>query len=214
MSGSSGIGEGVGTSPYPTQTERETTAFVQVNKGALAIVPDSIELVFTQFGGNIWKYQSGASRPTLAPLMTVRDTQSKKEDYEGIWKQYFEGLKDVLPPDIKAKLEANAQRSREDRDPSLAALNDVLRGAAKFLALVDFVNTPSAAAETRNEANVAIPSWAFEGLKTEGKAFVDAAKTYLETAGANSPDHDAISGTLNDLAGIINGMNKVPQGNK
>jgi len=210
MPGSPGIGDDVGTSPYPTITEREMTAFVAVNKSILAIVPDSIELVFTKFGGNVWKYQSAASRPTMAPLMTVRDTSASKGDYAGIWTEFLEALKNLMASDLQAKLEADALKPREDRDPSLVALGEVLKGAATFLAFLDLAAVPSSAAETRNERNVAIPSWAFAGLQTEGKAFLDAARSFLNTAGANSSDYDALNNVLNDLSGIIDGMDVVP----
>lgn len=202
------IGENFGSSPAPTPAQQEATAFVQITRNTLGLVPDSLQMAFTQLGTDVlWKYQSGSSRPILAPFVTVRTGIERKEEREDIWTQYFEGVKKALPPEIKAKLEANAERAREDRDPSLVALGDVLKGVASFLAAVELAGTPSAHAEIRAENNLNRSDIAFASLGTEGRAFVDSAKNILSGI-PSSPERDAVNGILSDLGGIMKGLGK------
>ena len=211
MSGS--IGDNFGSSPAPTTTQQETTAFVQNSKNSLGLVADSLEMAFTQLGTDgLWKYQSGSSRPSLAPFITIRTGIERKDEEEGIWKQYFEGVKKALPPEIRAKLEANAERAREDRDTSLVALGDVLKGVASFLATAELAGMLSANAEARSENNLNLSSNALESFRTEGKNFVEGARKLLNVISPS--DYDTINGILNDLGGIIEGLGKVPQENK
>lgn len=204
MSGN--IGDNFGASRLPTTTQQEATALVQQLKSSVGLVQDSLEISFTKLNEHLlWKYQSGSSRPILAPLITVRSGSERKEDDGGIWDQYFEGLKKALPPEIKAKLEVNSERARGDREASLVALGEVLKGVATFLATLEIVGKLT---EVKGEENLLLANHILSNLQVEGKAFINEAKNYLNVQAIDSADREVIVGVLQEFSGIIEGLRK------
>lgn len=150
---------GLGRPIVPEYRELEATAQTQVAKQGLAIVPNTLEIPFTQLGGNVWKYDANSSRPTLNQTLlqgvSVPDTQ--KEDPAE--QSTFEQLMDELPLQLSLKLKRDRKKERDERDPQLIILEKILQFFAKSLVYIDKVKSisrPSLAGSiSQNQAGIA-----------------------------------------------------------
>lgn len=196
-SASSGVGDDLGSTPYPSIREQETTAFVQVNRERLGIIQDSLEVVFTQFGGNIWKYETSADNPVLAPLVTVRGSQSKDSDQEGMWQAWFDNLLEQVPRDTKIKYLRDLQLPPENRNPAYGALGNALTGIAKFLTWMETTQpdnlTPAAQVDPKN-------------FVVASQSLFLSMKSHLEDLGPNDPDYDRLTNVITQAETLLRGM--------
>ena len=185
-----------------SQVERQTMPTVTLNKAMLAIVVDSLEVSFTRFGGNLWKYESGASRPVLAPLISTRSAISEKED-DTSWKGLFDQLVEGLPAEVAVRLAIENEKPKSERNEAYTALNNLLIGTAKALLWIESASKPSA-----NEASSAplISDIAGENMGLIGKEFLREAFNFLDSIGSNYVHHDKLSNNLKQMEVGFNRM--------
>lgn len=190
-----GIGGTIGGPQTPTQIELEASAWTQVNKAALGIVPDSIEVPFTKLGGQLWKYQSDASRPTLMSLGTVRTSLAKEEAVDESWKPFFDELVGKLPPDVKEEFTKDLDRDFEDRSQNFTQLENALTATAKSLAWLARAQKPldpHSPAMDRLHQNQALPGRALRGTLSHSGAILEGAAAFLNRMGSNYSQHDVL----------------------
>lgn len=188
-----------------SQVERQTMPNVTIAKAMLAIVVDSLEVSFTRYGGNIWKYDSSPSRPVLAPLISTRTSVSSKED-DTNWQGFFDKLVEDLPTDVAARLIIENEKPKNERNEAYTALNNLLVGTAKALLWIE-----SASKIENKEATDAPPppllsDIAAENLGVIGKEFLKEAFNFLDSVGSNYTHHDKLSNNLKQMESGLNRM--------
>jgi|GEM_PF-2888859 len=191
-----------------SQVERETMPAATLNKAMLAIVADSIEISFTRFGGNLWKYESSASRPTLAPLTSERSAVGAGLE-DTSWKSFFDKLIQGLPSDVAARLLKERELVREERNESYTALDNVLVGTAKAIALIESASkpdSPNSAAHLHALAVSLMESAAETNISIIGKDFLTEAAKYLDSVGSNYSHHDKLMNNLKQTESALNLM--------
>lgn len=174
--------------------ELEATAIAQLNKIALGLVADSIEISFIKLGGNVWKYQASAPRPTLAPLESARH-DSLKEAEDKSWKAFFDQLVENLPSEVAARLIREKQKAKEERNISYTALEEVLVTTAKALAFVQAaskLDDKASIAALNNLVNLLVIDNAVIHLNHLGKEFFKEAHHFLDSVGSNYTHHDKL----------------------
>lgn len=209
MSVSSGIGDDVGRSPIPSIFETETRAIVNVQRERLGIIPDTLQVSFTELGGQVWKYMGTASRPVLPPLVSTRMQSADLTATEGPWREFYDGLLNALPTLVRQKLEYD--RKQAEHDPAYAALNDVLTSTAKTLSRIGIAAqdmTPGSIEERYAALNALLPFFATEATIKEGSTFFDKVRGYLDDVGANYTHSDKISGTIRQAQYELNNLQK------
>lgn len=150
---------GIGKPLVPEYREIEATAQTQVAKQGLALVPNTLEIPFTQLGGNIWKYEANSSRPTLNQtlLQGVSVPDPQKEDPAE--QSTFEQLMDELPLQLALKLKRDRKKEGEERDPQLIVFEKILQFFAKSLVYakkLQTISSPSLAGSiSQNQAGIA-----------------------------------------------------------
>src|ERR1700733_2589113 len=157
---SAGVGGNIGGPIQPTARDLEATAWTQVNKAALGIMPDTLEIPFSQLGGNVWKYQSDSSRPTLKPMGTSRTSTPQENALpDESWKAHYDALVKDLPPDVKARFVAEMGKPFSGRDPGYSSLDNLLTLLAKAMAALENSAAPvdpESAMEERMLENLAL----------------------------------------------------------
>jgi hypothetical protein len=190
-----GVGGTIGGPQTPFAREIEASAWAMVNKAALGLVPDSLEVPFTQLGGHLWKYQTDASRPTLIPLGTVRTSVQKEVLVDESWKPYFEDLVGRLPKEVKDEFLKDLRRPFEGRSPNFAQLENALTWTARGLAWLEKAQKPidpESPAMDRVKQNQAMPGRALRGAISHSENILGGATAYLNRVGANHPHHDSL----------------------
>lgn len=209
----SGLGDEVGNSSIQfSPRELEATAATVLNRAALGIVKDSLEVSFMQLGGNLWKYNSDASRPTLAPLINVRVTAAQKEIVDRSWDTFFEELKKNLPVDTADRLTREKLKAKEDRNPSYVALEEILVSSARTLAMLhEAANAGEANSTAARNAliNISIAATAPENINDIGKSFFTEARNFLDAAGSNYIYHDQLSQNVKIAESELNRMKTI-----
>lgn len=196
-------GDEIGNATRMTsQVERETMPNVTLNKAMLAIVVDSLEVSFTRYGGNVWKYDSSASRPVLAPLISTRTAISEKED-DTSWKGLFDQLIEGLPAEVAARLIIENEKPKSEKNEAYTALNNLLIGTAKALVWIE----SSSKAEANDAPSTPLLSdVAGENLGLVGKEFLREAFNFLDSAGSNYVHYDKLSNNLKQMETGFNRM--------
>lgn len=130
---------GLGRPLQPDYFELETTAQTQVMKAGLGLVPNTLEIPFTQIGGNLWKYQAAATKPEI-PMDVLQgvvypelETKSKAE------LENFQKLVNELPIKMKLELDDERKKTLEDRQGSFWVLEKIIRFYARALTWVENV---------------------------------------------------------------------------
>lgn len=206
---SSGLGDEVGGPRERGPRELETTAFVTLNKAALAIVADSIEISFVKFGGNLWKYEASASRPTLAPLMNARVQSSEQTIEDKSWEAFYDQMVKNLPSEIAARMIKEKEKAKEERNVSYVALEEVLVGASKILSWIHAASIPdheNSAAARNSMTNFIMATIAGKNLNEAARAFFNEAREYLEISGSNNIYADQLSNHLTQAEKELNRM--------
>lgn len=193
---STGQGGTIGGPSVPLQRELETSAWTQVNKAALGIVPDSLEVSFTNLGGQLWKYQSDSSRPSLQSPGTLRTAQAKEEPAEDdSWKPIFEDLIGKLPSEVKDEFQKDLARPFERRSQNFAQLENTLTYTAKglsWLAGAQKPVEPESPEMDRLQHNQALPGKALRGTVGHSQAIIGGANAFLSRVGPNHANHDEL----------------------
>ncbi len=205
----SGLGDEIGGPRERGPRELEATAFVSLNKAALAIVADSIEISFTKFGGNLWKYEASASRPTLAPLMNARVESSLTSVEDKSWEAFYDQIVKNLPSEIAARMIKEKEKAKEDRNVSYVALEEVLVGASKILSWIHAASIPddeNSVAARNSITNFIMATTAGKNLNESGRAFFNEAREFLELSGSNNVYADQLSNHLTQAEKELNRM--------
>ncbi len=210
-SSSFGVGGNIGGSLAPLQREIEATAWTQVNRQAIGIVRDAIELVFTQtsprYAGSItgyFGYRATAENPVLDhKLETARSMESMTAFGDDSWKQSYDALVSTLPPEIQEQLNAQLKLPLDQRSYEMTALNNVLILSAQFVTSLDqlgLVNDPSSVVAKRTAENILLPFVALQGSITNMLECQLEVRGCLEDLGRNFPHFDGCIALLNELA--------------
>ncbi len=205
-----GAGTGLGGGPVPPQIrENLTTAFVETNKAALAIMPpESYEVIaFTQ-QQKYGRQETMSNDPVLSsPLQQMRMANLQSEGGEDQdWKPMYEQLVTTLPPLIQEFLSAENNKPFSSRNTNFVALNNVLVGAAKFMSGIENASispAPNTPAAIRNELNSQLPAIALQGAINNFGVLLSDAKSQLSDLGANFVGHDQASSQLNQLSTLL-----------
>ena len=192
----SGVGGNIGGPLQPSPRELEATAATMTSRAALGIMPDSLEVPFSQLGGNVWKYQSDSSKPTLSSLATlVRASTAEDKKTDDSWKPVFNTLVDRLPPELKTRLAAEMNKPFESRNPNFAHLENILTFTAKGLAWLEEAEKP-VEPETikwdRMMHNRGMPGKVVRGMVRQGQQILGGADAFLNRMGPNLPAHDTM----------------------
>lgn len=199
-------GDEVGNaSRMSSQVERQTMPNVTIAKAMLAIVVDSLEVSFTRYGGNLWKYDSSASRPVLAPLISTRTSVSSKED-DTNWQGFFDKLVEDLPSDVAARLIIENEKPKNERNEAYMALNNLLVGTAKALLWIESASKLASKEATDSPPPPLLSDIAGENLRVIGKEFLKEAFNFLDSIGSNYAHHDKL---LNNLKQMETGFNRM-----
>jgi hypothetical protein len=162
-----GVGGNVGGNAIPLQRELEATAWTEINKAALGM-RDSIEQAFTQLnprystgylGG--FGYKTTAENPLLDhPLESMRSSESFNKYTDNNWQAAYDDLVNQLPTDLRARFNRETNKPFEQRNPSFAALDNLLQLTAKFLTQASIQSKPieaSSLEEARTTLNLLLP---------------------------------------------------------
>lgn len=209
---SSGVGGNIGGPLAPTQRDIETTAWTMVNKAALGIMPDTLEVPFSQLGGNIWKYQSDANRPTLKPLANIRTSVPDETPPDDSWKSSFDALLGKLHPQLKTRLLANMGKPFNARSMNYSVFENVLTMTAKGMAWLQKAQEPmdpESPAWERTEHNQALPGKALRGIVGHARTMLMGTKAFLNYVGPNHPHHDELNNFANQGAEVQSELNQV-----
>lgn len=223
----SGVGGNIGSPQQPMQREIEASAWTMVNKAALGIVPDTLEIPFTQLGGQVWKYQTDANRPTLIPLGTVRTSSAEEPTVDESWKPKFDELVGKLPPDVKEEFIKDQGKPFEARSPNFTQLENTLTWTAKGLNWLEGAQKPvdpESPAMDRLLQNRAMPGRALKGAIRHSGNILGGANAFLTKAGPNHAHHDALRGfaekgeqlqsDLNSVLEVLQDPNSPPPTNE
>lgn len=200
-----GVGGNIGGTMQPTAQDVESTAWTVVNKERMGIVPDSIEIPFTQVGGNLWKYSTDSARPTLMPMGTLRTMAEEPPKTDETWKKQFDHLVDQLPSDIKKNLLEEYGKSSELRSLNYQALTQTLTSLAKGLTWMDKAQgtpDPNSVEAERIRHNRSLPEKAFKGMIQQGQQTLRSAESFLDKVGPNNIHHDSLRFFTNESAGL------------
>jgi hypothetical protein len=206
----SGVGSGnLGSPQQPQQRELETTAWTQVNKANLNILPDTLLVPFTQFGKDP-KYQSNQSRNLEPPLQSMRLNTASDISIDNLWQDFFTVLLGGLPNNVSAALIEDLKSPLfEDRNPTLIALGYLLSTTAKVMAWLETVGerlaeeSPLMEAGSplalRTEYNQSLGAIAAEALIVEGASIYANSTNFLAQVGANDIYFDGLTGFLREM---------------
>lgn len=126
--------QGLGRPLELEYTELEATAQVANAKAALGIVPNSLDISFTELGGNPWKYQASASKPQIPMNVLQGIVYPDSPEASQLAQKHYERLLKELPVSIRQELKEQSYFPEEDRDPALAVFERLLRFTGKALA--------------------------------------------------------------------------------
>lgn len=198
----SGVGGNIGGPQQPSQTEIAQTAWTQVNKAALNIVQDSLEIPFTQFGPDP-KYLSSQTRSLQLPLESAQLDMVPPTSIDETWSSYFDNLIAELPSNVAAALVNNLSASAEDQNAALVALTYLLANTAKAIAWLEVVNDNTSpespymeegsSLSLRTEDYQYLGTDAGSALVNDGSTLYSGASNYLSEIGPNDSNFDGLS---------------------
>lgn len=208
---STGIGDEIGGPLNPSIFEIETRGIVNVNRELLGILRDTLQVSFTELGGQVWKYQASANRPVLPALVSTRMQTPDFSVDDKMWKEYYEDLLNNLPPTIREKLEYDLKSPLKDRDNAYIALENILTATARTLAFINAASAPidpGSIEQRYAELNALLPLFTATSTTTLGKAFFNKAREFLDEAGANYIHRDKLSDTVRQAQYALDNMQK------
>lgn len=219
-SGAGGTGS-LGSPSSPTQREIEASAWTEVNKARLGIVPDSIDVSFSQIDqrystshlGTQTGYRAREDQPLLDhSIESTRILQSLNVPIDASWAATYEHLISQLPPGILARFLLEQQKPLNERDPSFAAMADVLMGYAKILTTVDLhcrSPDPASLEAARTELNLIVPMVAMRQSSINAFQAATKAEEFLNEQGANLPQHDEYQNVITQIKGYAEILSKI-----
>jgi hypothetical protein len=204
----SGLGDDM-TSRMSSQVERDSSPLVTVNKAALAIVADSIEISFMKFGGNLWKYESSSSQPLLSHPLEISRRASARSDEDTGWKGFFDKLIQDLPAEISARLIREREKLREEKNIPYLALDEFLVSTAKALSWIAKASKPdeqNSVSYRNSMLNLEIPKILADNLRDTGHVILNEARDYLNSVGSNYIYFDKLNNHVNQIQNELNRM--------
>lgn len=210
ISTGSGVGGSIGGPQQLTPQEIEASAWAVVNRERLGIVKDTVEIPFTQVGGNVWKYNTDSSRPTLMPMGTSRTMAGEEPKTDESWKGSYEQLLDKLPPGMKARLLREQGKAAEARSQDYTTLDKQLTQVAKGLTWMEKAGRPLDAQTPEGERtlhNQSLPGRALKGMVEQSQAELAGAENFLNDVGPNDPYHDKLRYFTNKSSDLQSRMN-------
>jgi len=183
----SGIGGNIGGPQEPTIEQMQASASVEVAKQMSGIMRDSLDVVFTQLGGNLWRYQSDSGHPVLHPMATFRIDMGKEKALSSELQKTFEALAKMLTPGIYKRLTMDMERPMQARNSSMRALEEVLYGAARAVVTLKGAMQPqeaSSAAALRHIQYLQLPERGLAGAKSYSGELSQLIGDMLEQEGA------------------------------
>lgn len=211
---STGLSSNIGGPTQPLPREIEASAWTMVNKAALGIVPDTLELPFSKVGGDIYKYKSDSSRPSLKPMGSDRTLASEDSVDTHSWKAPFERLVNLLPAPIRNRLLAEMGKPFDMRNGDYLALESTLFLTAEGFAALDEAQKPKELEGARLERmlhNQGLAGRALRGIVQQGEQTLGGVQYFLNKMGPNFAQHDALRGFAHQAADLQEDLAEVLQ---
>lgn len=194
-----------------TQNEVEASAAYLVACHKLGILPDSLEVPFSQINvHNTWKYSSDSSNPTLHPLSNLRMSAPSSDLAETGWPDQLALLINLLPDDIRSRLITESKLPLDERNPTYTAFSNVLSATAKVMAWIQMVSrplSPEAQTLSRTSLNNALPIVVLSSVIDLGAIILNSAKNFLNGIGPNAEHFDQILGVVNRVEEAFQDLN-------
>lgn len=216
---STGITGNIGGPQQPMPREIEASAWTMVNRAALGIMPDTLEIPFSKMGGEVWKYRSDPSRPTLKPVGTTRTNTPEGEAMDDSWKGPFEQLVNRLPAQTKARLVEDMFKPYEMRNSEYVILENTLLTTAKGLSWLEAAQKPTPPDSPEMERlhrNQGLAGHALRGAAQQNAQILSGAEQFLAKVGPNYAQHDhllAFATQASELQGELEALlQQVQQG--
>lgn len=188
------------TPDYSKEAEQE-----QVKKGSSTpsvgaiLTKDSLEVPFEkQISAHSQEAESG--RPSLPPLFRMRFVEDRKG--EDLSRDYYQTLRNELPPLLKEKLSKDETRELAYRNPDLVALDTSLKFEANLLALIAMATVPSSKAKEdllSAQQNLALPDEMQQELINYGFSVLGFLDRYLDSIGHNDPSYETLTNISNQI---------------
>lgn len=162
---------GLGRPLEPLPQEQEATAQTQVARQGLGLVPNSIDVSFTQLGGEIYKYESNPARPKLQMNVLVAPSHPEKPQVDKRLETTYQQLFKGLPLKLQLALEQEMKKPKKDRDPIYVVYHQILQFIASALVWLQDVSeiTPEKFNENNNK-NAAFPYLILRGWNQQAKS--------------------------------------------
>lgn len=125
---------GTGKPPQLDYTELQTTAQVQVTKLDLGLTQNTLEVPFTQLGGNPWKYQASPSKPELGMTLLSGINYPDSEKSSKLEQEQYEKLLKEIPLRMSMELRKQKKIPLSERDPNFLVLDLLIRFLSQVLA--------------------------------------------------------------------------------
>ncbi len=201
-SSGSGIGGSIGGPTQPSPREIETSAWTTVNKAALSLVKDTLEIPFSQLGGNIWQYEADSNRPSLKSLSHNRTSHPDDDTLDDTWKIFFKQLVAKLDPPIKEGLTIDRHQPSPLRDTLYVSLEKMLTSVAKGLAWLrkrQVAFSSHSPQGERFQENRELPFAILQAVIEQNVTILSSLASFLKFRGANYTHYDDLSHFLNEL---------------
>lgn len=166
--------QGLGKPLEPDYRELEATAQVEVAKASLGIVQNTLEVPFTQLGGNLWQYKANSAKPEM-PLNIFTGVSypdaplpSKAEIAR------YKRLVEELPLKLGLELSRESRKPSHERKGDFLILDQILKFAAKALVWLESICEINPALFSENTAkNTSLHLLALNGWITTANHFID-----------------------------------------
>lgn len=214
MTPSTGLSSNIGGPQQALPREIEASAWTMVNKAAIGAVKDSLEIPLSQLTGDVYKYNTDSSRPTLKPLATDRTLAGEDGVEDSAWKGPFEQLVNKLPSHIRARLLAEMGKPFDMRKSDYQALESTLFLTAEAFAYLDEAQKPKemeGARLQRMQDNQGLAGRAVRGAVSQGQQTLGGIQYFLNQVGPNFPQHDVLRGFANQAADLQEDLAEVLQ---
>lgn len=130
---------GIGKPVQLDYREMDTTAQVQVAKMDMGITPNTLEVPFTQLGGNPWKYQASPSKPELTMTLLSGISYPDTEKASKLEQEQYEKLLKEIPLRMSMELKKQRKLPINERDPRFLVLDQLIHFLSRLLAWSNLV---------------------------------------------------------------------------
>ncbi len=124
---------GLGRPQVPDVHEQQTSAHVHVAKQGLGIMPNTLEVPFTQLGDQAWKYKSPATKPLIPSKVLVAVVREDPKENSALEEKFYQECTEELPLDLNFNLKKENKKPPYQRDYRFLVLDQLLRFLSKAL---------------------------------------------------------------------------------